>query len=187
MGTIPGSGRSPGGGCDNPLQYPCLENPMDRGAWQAIDYGVSNSQTRLKWLSMNVCVCVCVYKILLYFLFVSLLDVPSLWWEQGERRVKNKQTNKLSSCMSRCGDTDQRWWWKFLHILGVGGVWGQTAVNRGWKCIPMPGTAYHEERGIHSFAASYPVPREVGEKCYRSCSGCPDHCPPTMTEQRNAC
>ena len=32
-GSIPGSGRSPGGGHDNPLQYFCLENPMDRGAW----------------------------------------------------------------------------------------------------------------------------------------------------------
>ena len=35
MGSIPGSGRSPGGGHSNPLQYSCLENPMDRGAWQA--------------------------------------------------------------------------------------------------------------------------------------------------------
>ena len=33
MGLIPGSGRSPGGGNDNPLQYSCQENPMDRGAW----------------------------------------------------------------------------------------------------------------------------------------------------------
>ena len=38
---IPGSGRSPGGGHGNPLQYSCLENPMDRGAWQAIVYGVA--------------------------------------------------------------------------------------------------------------------------------------------------
>ena len=35
LGLIPGSGRSPGGGHGNPLQYPCLQNPMDRGAWQA--------------------------------------------------------------------------------------------------------------------------------------------------------
>ena len=34
-GSVPGSGRSPGGGCDNPLQYSCLENPMDRGTWWA--------------------------------------------------------------------------------------------------------------------------------------------------------
>ena len=36
LGSIPGSGRSPGGGCGNPLQYSCLENPMDRGAWQGL-------------------------------------------------------------------------------------------------------------------------------------------------------
>ena len=36
LGLIPGSGRSPGGGHGNPLLYSCLENPMDRGAWQAI-------------------------------------------------------------------------------------------------------------------------------------------------------
>ena len=46
-GLIPGSGRSPGGGNDNPLQYSCLENPTDRGAWWAAIYGVAQSQTRL--------------------------------------------------------------------------------------------------------------------------------------------
>ena len=42
-GWIPGSGRSPGGAHGNPLQYSCPENPMDRGAWRAIVYGISNS------------------------------------------------------------------------------------------------------------------------------------------------
>ena len=41
MGSIPGSGRSPGGGNDNPLQYSCLGNPTDRGAWQATVLGVT--------------------------------------------------------------------------------------------------------------------------------------------------
>ena len=40
-GLIPGSGRSPGKGNGNPLQYSCLENPMDRGAWQTTVYGVA--------------------------------------------------------------------------------------------------------------------------------------------------
>ena len=40
-GSIPGSGRSPGEGNDSPLQYSCLENPMDRGAWQATAHGVA--------------------------------------------------------------------------------------------------------------------------------------------------
>ena len=52
VGSIPGWGRSPGGGHGNPLQYSCLENPMDRGAWGATAHGISQSQTRLKWLSM---------------------------------------------------------------------------------------------------------------------------------------
>ena len=41
---IPGSGRPPGGGIDNPLWYSCLENPMDRGAWRATVHGVTKSQ-----------------------------------------------------------------------------------------------------------------------------------------------
>ena len=40
-GFIPMSERSPGGGNDNPLQYSCLGNPKDRGAWQAVDHGVA--------------------------------------------------------------------------------------------------------------------------------------------------
>ena len=44
---IPGSGRSSGGGHGNPLQYSCLENPMDRGAWQAMVYRVAKSRTRV--------------------------------------------------------------------------------------------------------------------------------------------
>ena len=47
MGSIPGLGRSPGEGHGNPLQYSCLENPMDRGAWQATVHGVTKSWTRL--------------------------------------------------------------------------------------------------------------------------------------------
>ena len=46
-GSIPGSGRSTGEGNGNPLQYPCLKNPMDRGAWRATVNGLTMSQTRL--------------------------------------------------------------------------------------------------------------------------------------------
>ena len=47
VGSIPGLGRSPGGGNGNPLQNFCLENPMDRGAWQATVHVVTKSQTQL--------------------------------------------------------------------------------------------------------------------------------------------
>ena len=46
-GSIPGSGRSPGGEHGNPLQYSCLKNPMDRGAWWATPHRVTKSWTRL--------------------------------------------------------------------------------------------------------------------------------------------
>ena len=44
-GSIPGLGRSPGGGDSNPLPYSCLENPMDRGAWRATVHSVTESDT----------------------------------------------------------------------------------------------------------------------------------------------
>ena len=47
LGSIPGLGRSPGGEHGNPLQYPCQENPMDRGAWRATVRGVAKSWTQL--------------------------------------------------------------------------------------------------------------------------------------------
>ena len=47
QGSIPGLGRSPGEGNGNPLQHPCLENSMDRGAWQAAVHSVAKSQTGL--------------------------------------------------------------------------------------------------------------------------------------------
>ena len=51
LGSIPGSGRSPGEGNGNPLQYSCLENPMDGGAWWATVHGVTKSRTRLSDLT----------------------------------------------------------------------------------------------------------------------------------------
>ena len=55
ISSIPGWGRSPEGRHGNALQYSCLENPMDRGAWRAIVYKVTKSQTRLKRLSAQAC------------------------------------------------------------------------------------------------------------------------------------
>ena len=45
VGSVPGSGRSPGGGHGNRIQYSCLENPMDRGAWKATVHRVTTSQS----------------------------------------------------------------------------------------------------------------------------------------------
>ena len=53
LGSIPGSGRSPGEGNGNPLQYSCLENPMDGGVWWATVHGVSKSWTRLSDFTLH--------------------------------------------------------------------------------------------------------------------------------------
>ena len=53
-GSVPEWGRSPGGGNGDPLQYSCLDNPMDGGAWRATVHGVAKSQTQLKRLSTHV-------------------------------------------------------------------------------------------------------------------------------------
>ena len=53
VGSIPGSGRCPGGGNGNPLQYFCLENPMDKAAWWATVHRVTKSWTQRKQLSTH--------------------------------------------------------------------------------------------------------------------------------------
>ena len=53
VSLIPGLGRFPGGRHGNPLQYSCLENPIDREAWWAVVHRVTKSQTRLKQLSIR--------------------------------------------------------------------------------------------------------------------------------------
>ena len=74
---IPGSGRWPGGRNGNPIQYSCLENSMDRGAWWATIHGVAKSQTQL------VFICMCWFnfrnpnkhKILIFFFTLSILEL----------------------------------------------------------------------------------------------------------------
>ena len=55
-GLIPGLGRYPGVGNGNPLHYSCLENSMDRGAWQVTVHGVTKS-----WTQLSMCACACAH------------------------------------------------------------------------------------------------------------------------------
>ena len=83
-GLIPGSGRSPGGGHGNPLQYSCLQNPMDRGAWRAPVHWVTKSWTRLTQLSIHACIIALQHRVsfsytekwirYMYTCIVSVLD-----------------------------------------------------------------------------------------------------------------
>ena len=90
--SVPGLGRSPGGGHGNPLHYSCLENPRDRGAWWATVHGVTKSQTWLMWLStrahmhnvnaMEVVVCTQHIQVVLFGTFWNIFPrIFSIhWW-----------------------------------------------------------------------------------------------------------
>ena len=100
VGLIPGSGRSPGEGNDNPLQYSCLENSMGRGAWQAKVYRVTKNLTRLStrvhthnqftgkypttqthnfaYFSYNSKI-LCLYKFILLILINICMTVVKIW------------------------------------------------------------------------------------------------------------
>ena len=72
-GSVPGSERFPRGGNGNPLQYSCLENPMDGGAWRATVHGITESQTWLKWLSMPV------DAVYIHYMKVKVKSLSHVW------------------------------------------------------------------------------------------------------------
>ena len=93
MGLIPKSGRSSGEGSGNPFQYSCLENCMDRGAWQATVHGVTKSWTQLKQLNMQA-------QHMFYFVFDNLLLIFSfkcLLVLENVSKPKKKKKKKDSS------------------------------------------------------------------------------------------
>ena len=75
--SVPGSGRSPGGGGGNPLQYSCLENPMDKRACQATVHQVIKSQTGQSYLTCTVLVC------------STLLSLPPFLQNAGKKKGTN--------------------------------------------------------------------------------------------------
>ena len=83
-GSIPGLGRSPGGGHGNPLQYSCLENPIDRGAWRATVLRVTKSWTWLKRLSTHAVH----IELLNNTPIISLRVTGSQWkiWHMGRKK-----------------------------------------------------------------------------------------------------
>ena len=76
-GSIPGLGRSPGEGNGNPLQYSCLENSMDGGAWWATVHGVAKSQTRLNDFTFTIFQHLCLD---IYFTNVSDISFPLFFY-----------------------------------------------------------------------------------------------------------
>ena len=91
-GSIPGLGRSLGGGQGNTLQCSCLENPMDRGAWWATVHRVTKSWTRLKQFSTHTVMCIrthwmcaCMLHALSWPSLCNLRYIPGLVWDPVQR------------------------------------------------------------------------------------------------------
>ena len=98
MGLIPGSGRSHWWGNGNPLQYSCLENPMDRGAWQAPEHRVIESDTteHTCYTYMYVCVHVCVC--------INLPAILPTHWEPLNQNLQGRDPSIYTSrlpCMAK--------------------------------------------------------------------------------------
>ena len=87
--SIPGSGRSPGGGHGNPLLYSCLENPMDRGAWRAIGHGLAKTQT---WLSDSTAIAIQGYSPReRQSIVCKAKTVSKKYWGLNIKKFKHKQ------------------------------------------------------------------------------------------------
>ena len=130
--SVPGSGRFPGGGHGNPLQYFCLENPVDRGAWWVTVHGVSKSWTWLKQLSMQG------YRNVVSVLAVYLHDFEADQEHQLAATVQNHQ--RVSYCISLA--------WENLKVqnLKYGGyrMSSTFASSRKRYCIQY----WHKDRNI---------------------------------------
>ena len=94
LGSIPGSGRSLGGGNGNLLQYSCLENSMDRGAWRVTVHGVAKSQRWLKWLSTHAEHIDCLHM-LAFQLLESTVNFEVLIFQRPRFQVLNFSEIKI--------------------------------------------------------------------------------------------
>ena len=131
-GLIPGSGRPPGGGHGNPLQYSCLRIPMDRGAWQATVQRVTKSWTCLKWLSTYF------FSLSHPFLLpFNLLKYPPFY-----------HYCLLSLQQIHTGHLLRTWCWGSrgkLDKCGFSPLWGYSLTGVGWNrhinkySVPVPG------------------------------------------------
>ena len=107
-GSIPGSGRYPGGGNGNPLQYSCLENSMDREAWWATVHRVAQSWTRLKWVRTHT------HNV------TSLPILERCWYKRSRRKNKNIDNYIDMVAVEK----------SLVLFSGLTDCWA-----RGWQCV----------------------------------------------------
>ena len=130
LDSVRGLGRSPWGGHGNPFQYSCLENPMDRGAWQAMVHGAAKSWAWLNWLSMHCCLANItknwnVYQEYISFYAFNLLSTviyTEMYWYVS---VKVAQ-----SCLTLCDSMDY-----IVHVILQASIleWVTFLFSRGYS------------------------------------------------------
>ena len=118
-GSIPGSERSPGGGNGNLLQYSCLENPMDRGAWPVTVHGIANSQT---WLSGWTRTHTCVHAHTHTHRFITK------YWRDCGQEEKRTTEDEMAGWHHRLDGREFEW------TPGVGDEQGGLACCNSWGC-----------------------------------------------------
>ena len=102
LGSIPGPERSPGEGNGNPLQYSCLENPIDRGAWRATVHGVPKSWTRLSDF-IHTCLFYSHFVTLQFFNYSFLLSLKHTRAQNWPLQKSNSWHSKTSGKRKRAG------------------------------------------------------------------------------------
>ena len=115
-GSIPGLGRSPGEGNGNPLQYYCLENPMDRGAWKATVHGVAKSRT---WLSDFTFTFTLVAFKQMLVLTLNFFQVQHCSVQSSCSVVSDSATPWTTACQASLSDTNSLSLLKLMSIESV--------------------------------------------------------------------
>ena len=132
IGLIPGSGRSPGGGNGNPLQYSCQENPMDRGAWRSTGHGVAKSQTRLSdWAQPSFSRVVRGMDPPRSLRPVRALPLLGRGW--GQPPLEHEASRKSRATLTRCE------FWQEEGREGIGLGWAINHVELPNPKISLPG------------------------------------------------
>ena len=119
-GSIPGWGRSPGGGHGNPLQYSCLENPMDRGAWQATVHKVAQSWTQHTCMHTHRHIfgslVLCMSGVVLSLTLILVLGSSVPFSTVSLQKKKKKSPPLLNNFIRLYLSSDQSlWWWYFCY------------------------------------------------------------------------
>ena len=140
----PGLGRSSGGGHGNLLQYPCLENPINTWAWQAVVHRVAQSQTWLKWLSSSSIItrtfallCDRKKKNLVFILNKVKFMVVAWWVMWKERCWGSYFSNDVKWCESRLVVSDSLWPPE-LYVAGQVSLSMEFSEQEDWSRLPIP-------------------------------------------------